>query len=245
MAVESEADIVYLSQLFDVDKAEHPSFFTDTSDTKDNLYRHHRMVTSKNYRNLIKSQFGAKLNIPLRIIIDDINANTYEGNKSSVSDEEIVRALEPKPGYITFIISTDRLVGDILTPFMIGHRIGHLLSYHNNVFHKLIFKIIYQLVADNRTEFTQTELNGANLLLDKGIHDEEENKELFALRKAITPNLKAKLYQSMVEWVFDIVGLYFKYGRVRLHKGNVSYSQHIERIINSELQKLIGTANNI
>lgn len=232
MAIENNSDIVYLSQLTNQSRNDASGY--ENSGIGMSL----RRLTSKGFPKAIRNHFGAKLKYPIRIVVDDVN----DEQPHSHSRTDVTQYIKPTPGVITFYIHPELGNGDLATPFLVGHNLGHTLRHlqkdgeFNNFrgdemtpFDTVTYAVIEDIINKNPelswfSDRVRQYRNDDPLWMDG------------PFIKILTPNL-ANISEGYFEWQCNLVAVYMKYGRIKFRVGS---ADKIEQFIDNQLQSWIG-----
>jgi hypothetical protein len=226
MAIQSNNDIVYLSQLQNAPRNNASNYDIDSVESS------FKRLTSRGFPKAMRNHFGAKVKYPIRIVVDDVK------DEELVSREDASRYIPPTPGYITFYLHPYKGAANPLTPFLIGHNVGHTMQHvtYNGGFRianepypfdDIVVEVIEDIINNN------PEHPWFNKYYPGNWHNCKQGEGYI---KILTPNL-VNISEGFEEWVPNLVGLYMKYGRINFRVGSAI---KIEQFIDQCLQNWVG-----
>jgi len=226
MAIQSNNDIVYLSQLQNAPRNNASNYDIDSVESS------FKRITTRGFPKAMRNHFGAKVKYPIRLVVDDVN------DEQLFSRQDASHYIPPTPGYITFYLHPYVGAADPLTPFLIGHNVGHTLQFvaynggfittdEPSPFDDIVVEVIEDIINNNPDHpwFNKD---------DPGNWQDCKQGEGYA--KILTPNL-ANISEGLEEWASNLVGLYMKYGRINFRVGSAI---KIEQFIDQCLQNWVG-----
>ena len=253
MAIESQDDIVFFSDLLNKPRYNLDDVGEEFDD--DQVDTAARVLTSPGYKKALLTRFAQKTPHKFKIYVDDVNLYPLTD----------VSFLSATPNYISVIIGID--VGEPLTPWMLGHRIAHLIGeqpYRNQLQQKIVnvrnqtidylFQYKQQIVttylADNRkTKFEdplqKIEREYRHLNAEYNVKWEGVGWFDWSLMLPLQPfNPSITSGVGTEEIFFDICAQYFKFGKVTFRCPSVETGRllavHYEHLFDSFLDLLVG-----
>lgn len=245
MAIEKESDIVYLSQLLNQPRLTSDDI-NDISEYEPEIAKSVTRLTSRGFPKAMRNHFGAKIKYPMRIVVDDVNDENNAIGSRKLIESDIVK---PMPGVITFYLHPGIGAAQALTPFLIGHNLGHTLQhlYPNGVFSDYRRGDLEPYIETVTTQ-TVKEIARENpeypwyFVHTRSGQTEEVDDDLFdayAYPHILTPNI-AKISEGFDEWIPNLVALYMKYGKIKFRVGSAhKIEEYIDKVLHSFLGKVV------
>jgi len=248
MAVQ-ESDIIYLSELFNLPRSNENEF--------DNV-NIHRVLTSKKFKKTTASRFAQKTHFKFKIYVDDVSLDPIKMYNN------IKHTLTLQPDCISLFLGIRPDIWDEpLTPWMIGHRLGHQLD--STVSCANINRKTRRYLLGHRREIQQAYAAMPKLhyydndkmlslewvqLQDKEVNNDIQEKidgslYLPYFMAPLQPHNPSMWKGVSTEEVFyDIFAQYMKFGKVTFRCPDVDIGRTLaevyEQTFNEFLQSLVG-----